>query len=139
MDVIRNLNTIKEAFLSSNISVNEDIRLVSRCEALETAFIVQQKESARMFLVANGRYPYAFEILSDNDVALLLEGEMEIEDIDWLIYKKVVAFYKRYIVHGERQKVVIGFESLYELWIKEETSKKITEPVPYRHVIPVDW
>lgn len=117
------LQGIKIAFSNAEIPLDERVCLLARSEWFNPTLLVQQENSGRVFVVVVGDNPYAINLLRENDEYLMLDGELSLEDISWIPKMKIVVFYKRYIVRNEYQKVVIGYESESEYWIKEETIK----------------
>lgn len=146
------LRGIQASFLDENISLNERVCLLARSESFNPTLLVQQEQSEKIFVEVVGSNPYAIDIFQENDEHLILEGELIIEDINWIPFMKIVSFYKHYIVHHEYQKVVVGYESKAEHWIKEEairTEKYMIEAhrrfndTDFQnispHIVPDDW
>lgn len=115
------LQGIQIAFSNAEISLDKRVYLLARSEWFNPTLLVRQENSGRVFLVVVGDNPYAINLLQENDEHLILDGELNLEDISWIPKMKIVVFYKHYIVRNEYQKVVVGYESELEYWIKEET------------------
>ena len=115
------LQGIEIAHSNEQISLDERVRLLARAEWVNPTLLVQLENSAKVFIVVVGENPYAINILREDDEYLIQDGELCLKNISWIPEMKIVVFYKYYIVRGKYQKVVIGYESKSEYWIKEET------------------
>lgn len=143
------LHGMQIAFLNANIPLDDRVYLLSRSESFNPSLLVQQESSGKLFVVVVGSKPYAISLLQENDEHLVLDGELALEDISWIPHMKILAFYKHYIVHNEYQKVIVGYESESEHWMKEETvsSEKYMFETHRRFIfqetqaffVPKDW
>ena len=152
MTMYNGLHGIQTAFINTNVPLDDRIHLLCRSELFNPSFLVQQESFGKVFVVVIGSKPYAICLLQENDEHLVLDGELVLEDISWISHMKILTFYNRYIVHNEYQKVVVGYESRFEHWIKEETIKNENYMFETHHrfnetdlvnslpsVIPNDW
>lgn len=114
------LRRIKIAFLNGQITLECEVKILSRVESYEPALIVLQRKTGYVYLAVAGNKPYAVKLTDDSEAALIEEGEVIIEDINWLPHMKIVSFFKHYLLSETFQKVIAGFESDKKWWIKKE-------------------